>query len=185
MQLLSLLATCVGLASAVTVTYPAGCPDSSYDNYYPENPTGSSSSCVSAPTLYCPDSNANNYLAGYASVDSSELRQRAQQLCELLTSASRAAGDAPRRTALPPALWRGAAWPPCCHKMAPLRRVAARQTQRPPRRPTLTRRTACPAALAQFRAQRSRPTLCARSRCTAAVTRLRRTTCPQSPRQAP
>ena len=84
MQLLSLLATCVGLASAVTVTYPAGCPDSSYDNYYPENPTGSSSSCVSAPTLYCPDSNANNYQAGYASVDSSELRQRAQQLCELI-----------------------------------------------------------------------------------------------------
>ena len=67
MQLLSLLATCVGLASAVTVTYPAGCPDSSYDNYYPENPTGSSSSCVSAPTLYCPDSNANNYLAGFVS----------------------------------------------------------------------------------------------------------------------
>lgn len=119
MQLLSLLATCVGLASAVTVTYPAGCPDSTKDNYYPENPTGSSDSCVTAPTLYCPDSNANNYLAGYASVSASELRQHAQQLCELHTPALHVARDAPTRIALPPALWRRASDLQCRRKLAP------------------------------------------------------------------
>lgn len=57
-----LLLACLKLAAArVTVRYLAGCPDSTADNYYAPNPTGDQTDCVYAPTLYCPDANAENY----------------------------------------------------------------------------------------------------------------------------
>ena len=48
------------------MTYPPGCSDPTADNYYPANPNNGET-CIYAPTLYCPDSNADNYLGAEAS----------------------------------------------------------------------------------------------------------------------